>query len=145
MGEAVEEFEICVSSELANLGQIAEFVSERARLSGMNDDRVFDVQMAVDEACTNTVQHAYDGRADGEIQVCCYVDRDDFVVRIRDFGIPFDPSKVPEPDISAPLEERAVGGLGWYFIRKLMDQVEIRPTAEGNELTMRKRRESGTS
>jgi serine/threonine-protein kinase RsbW len=65
---------------------------------------------------------------------------DEFVVTIRDRGKPFDPSSVPAPDLHADLGERRVGGLGIYFMRKMMDEVSYSLDAEGgNELTMRKK------
>ena len=64
----------------------------------------------------------------------------DFIVTIRDRGKPFDPSSVPPPDLEADLDKRRVGGLGIYFMRKLMDEVNYTTDADkGNELTMRKR------
>lgn len=137
------EFEICVSSQLTHLSDIAEFVVTRARAAGLDDNQAFDVQMAVDEAVTNTMNHAYGGRPDGEIRVCCYLDGPDFMVRITDQGAPFDPNQVPPPDLTSPVEERAVGGLGLYFMRQLMDDVRFLPSPEGgNMLLMRKRRDS---
>lgn len=130
--------EICVSSATANLAEIADFVAERAALAGLDEERVFAVQMAVDEACTNSMQHAYEGRADGEVRICCYVDDDDFVVQIFDHGKRFDPEAVPEPDLASPLEERAIGGLGVFFMRRLMDCVEFTADEGGNLVTLRK-------
>ena len=135
------EYEICVASQLSNLADIGAFITERARLAGMEEQAVFDVQMAVDEACTNTMQHGYEGREDGELRICCFVEGRDFVVRITDQGKPFAPDDVVAPDLSKPLEMREAGGLGLFFMRQLMDTVEFRPVPEGgNELIMRKRR-----
>lgn len=133
------EHEICVSSNLTNLAGIAQFVSERARQVGMNEQEVFDIQMAVDEACTNSIEHAYSDGAAGVVRVCCYVEDRDFVVRISDYGEPFDAAAIPTPDTAAPLEERGIGGLGLYFMRKLMDSVEFSLIApRGNLVVMRK-------
>ena len=141
--DKAREFEICVSSALQNLSQIGDFVAERARLSGMDENRVFDVQMAVDEACSNTIQHGYEGRDDGQIQICCFVEDSEFVVRITDQGLPFDPGDVSTPNVLGPIEDREVGGLGLFFIRELMDEVAFRTDPDsGNELVMRKRRSS---
>lgn len=135
-----EEYALCVTSELSNLAQIADFVSERATRAGMNADKAFEVQTAVDEACTNCMEHAYQGRADGQVHVCCYRQDDDFVVCITDHGRAFDPELVALPDTSAPLEERQVGGLGIFLMRKLMDSVEFSfCEREGNQVLMRKR------
>jgi serine/threonine-protein kinase RsbW len=132
----IREYELCVRSELSNLAQIAEFVTDQARSAGMDEDRIFEVQMAVDEACTNAMEHAYEGRSDGEVRICCYHENHQFVVRIVDFGKPFSPDDVPAPRTDAPLEEREIGGLGLFFMRQLMDRVEIRSNEQGNEVIM---------
>jgi anti-sigma regulatory factor (Ser/Thr protein kinase) len=134
-------YELCVSSSAANLARIAEFVGELARSVGMDDSAVYDIQMAVDEACTNSITHAYAGVETGEIRVCCHADEHDFVVSITDQGRPFDPSSVPEPDLSVPLVDRQIGGLGLFFMRQLMDQIEFSSGRRfGNQVVMRKHR-----
>ncbi len=134
------EYEICVSSQLLNLAEIAEFVSQRALSAGLNENQVFDVQMAVDECCTNAMEHAYDGHQDGQVRVCCYVESNDFVVRVTDYGRSFDPATISQPDLSLPVEERQIGGLGLYLMRQLMDCVEYRADEKaGNQTVMRKR------
>jgi serine/threonine-protein kinase RsbW len=60
---------------------------------------------------------------------------------MRDFGKPFDPSKVKQPNLKADLSDRQIGGLGVYLMRKLMDDVSYQSNSEtGNLLTMTKRR-----
>jgi anti-sigma regulatory factor (Ser/Thr protein kinase) len=137
----MDRHETCYLSDRTNLGQIAEFVAERARLAGLDEDRVYAIQMATDEACTNSIEHAYDGRSAGKIHVCCYVEGLDFVVRVTDFGHEFDPDLVPVPDVSAPLEDRSIGGLGLFFMRKLVDGIEFSfDPVQGNQVVLRKRR-----
>jgi anti-sigma regulatory factor (Ser/Thr protein kinase) len=141
-----QQYALCVRSQLTNLAQIASFVTNQAQSVGMDDDQVFAIQMAVDEACTNSMEHAYAGHENGEVTVCCYAEGDDFVVKITDLGAHFDPDAIPEPDTSLPLEERAVGGLGVFLMRRLMDSVEFHsPTAAGNEVVMRKHRKPVTA
>jgi serine/threonine-protein kinase RsbW len=137
----MRELELCLRSDLANLALIFDFVGERARSAGLNEDAVYDVQMAVDEACTNSINHAYKGQTDGSVYVCCTEEPQAFVIRITDYGQPFDPSSVPPPNTSAPLEEREIGGLGLYLMRKLMDEVVFSfDTKLGNRVVMRKYR-----
>ena len=133
--------EVCFTSDRANLSQIAEFVAEQARLAGLDEQRVFEIQMATDEACTNSIEHAYDGEPAGEIRVCCYIEDTDFVVRVTDFGREFNPDLVPQPDVTAPLEERSIGGLGLFFMRKLVDDIQFSfDPIQGNQVILRKRR-----
>lgn len=136
-----EHLELTVASDLQNLARIAEFVTQAAEHFGLGPQAAFEVQMATDEACTNVVEHAYGPDKTGDIHVRCMVDGDDFVVVIRDHGRAFDPDKVPRPDLTCALEDRKVGGLGLFFMRKLMDRVVFHfdPQA-GNELRLYKRR-----
>ena len=60
-------------------------------------------------------------------------------MRLHYHGSSFDPSRIPEPNLTGPLEERPAGGLGLYFMRQLMDQVDFEFDAvNGNVLTMRR-------
>ena len=146
MSTKTTEHALCVKSNLTNLVKISDFVAEEATQLGLSQDKVFEVQMAVDEACTNSMEHAYNGDSTGEVTVCCYAQDDDLVIRITDAGIPFDPGIVPEPDLSLPLEERSVGGLGLYLMRKLMDSVEFTMLHDkGNQVVMRKHLSSRTA
>ncbi|GAB4537387.1 MAG: hypothetical protein Kow0063_24100 [Anaerolineae bacterium] len=109
----------------------------------MDKDAIYAVEMAVDEACTNIIEHAYGGEGRGDIECTCEVNCDKLVVTLRDYGRSFNPSSVPEPDIQAALEDRQEGGLGVYLIRKLMDEVHFEFTPDaGNILTMVKRKET---
>jgi len=116
---------------------IADFISRSMSQLGI-EAGVFEVQTAVDEACTNIIEYAYSAEG-GIITITCEMQDDDFVVTIRDKGKPFDPSSVPPPDLEADLDKRKIGGLGIYLMRKLMDDVSYSFDAEkGNTLLMRK-------
>jgi anti-sigma regulatory factor (Ser/Thr protein kinase) len=134
-----QQWELTVEGRFENLATIAEFVAKAAQASGLNEKATFEVQMAVDEACTNVIQHSYRGEENGEIALRCELGDDDFVVTIRDHGQPFNPEAVPPPDLKCNLAERRNSGLGLYFMRQLMDEVRFHFDAEGNELTMVKR------
>lgn len=136
-----EVFELEVRAKPENLARIAAFISDAAERWGLGPKETFEVQMAVDEACTNIIEHGYAGDETGKIEIRCRQTDDKCTIEIRDFGRTFDPEAVPEPDIEAPLAERPVGGLGLYFMRQLMDSVEFQfGEEEGNLLTMTKRR-----
>jgi len=137
------DFELSVSSKMENLTTISDFITSVAQKLHLDDDQTFAVQMAVDEACTNIIEHAYGGQADGTIHITCRLVNDDIEIIIRDYGQPFDPQTAPRADVTAPLEERTERGLGLYLMEKLMDSVEFEfDPVKGNVLTMRKRRTS---
>lgn len=139
-GRSQEIDELVVSSDLDALPEVIDFVRQASQNAGMSDDAVFACELATDEACTNIIDHAYEGRSDGAIRVCCWVEDGAFIVQFHDSGVAFDPGEVGEPHLGPDLAERPLGGLGMHFMRSLMDEVrfEFDPVA-GNLLTMSKR------
>lgn len=126
-----------------SLAAIGEFVTRAAEAAGLDARAAYAVQMAVDEACSNIIEHAYGGERRGDIECTCRVNDDGLTVTLRDYGHPFDPACVPEPELCANIEKCKVGGLGLYFIRQLMDEVRFEFTPDsGNVLTMVKHKEA---
>jgi serine/threonine-protein kinase RsbW len=132
--------ETSVPASLENLEGIREFVAEACRRAGAGGRAVFDLRLAVDEACTNIIEHGYAGRPPGSIDIRVEANGDRIVVTIADRGASFAPSALPEPDLSADWKSRPLGGLGWHLIRSAVDDVDYRPdAASGNRLTLIKR------
>jgi serine/threonine-protein kinase RsbW len=132
-------------AEVSSLAKIATYVTRAAEQAGLGARSVYAVQMAVDEACSNIIEHAYEGQEDGKIECTCEVTSKGLAVTLCDQGAHFDPLCVSEPDVCSPLYERSRGGLGIYFIRKLMDEVQYEFVPErGNVLTVTKYRESNS-
>jgi len=133
---------LSVPGQFEQLMQIAEFVTQAAREAGLTDDDVFHVEMAVDEACSNIIEHAYADRS-GDIDLICTSSKPGaFEITIHDSGRSFNPNGVAAPplDVPADVDDLNEGGLGLYFMRKLMDEVRFEMVAgQGNTLTMTKR------
>jgi len=120
-----------------SLEQISEFIITQAQQAGFEPKDVYAIQTAVDEACSNIIDHAYGGEDLGTIVI--KTNETDRALRIilKDKGKEFDPDDVPKPDIDSPLEIRKERGLGIFFMRKLMDQVIFEFSKEkGNKLTL---------
>lgn len=114
-----------------------QFAAQAAKDAGMDDTEVCAVELAVDEACSNIIEHAYGLDKGGEIECTCTAANDCLTVILRDHGKPFNLSSVTEPDLSSGLEKRPLGGLGVYLMRQLMDEVRFEALGEaGNLLTM---------
>ncbi len=120
---------------MVDLPDITAFIASSVEQAGVDPSAQFDLELAVEEACTNVIAHAYDGRG-GELEVCFETRGADVCITVRDWGRPFDPDKVPPPDVSQPLEERQTGGLGLFLMEKLMDEVKFTFTDDGNTLVM---------
>ena len=130
-------------AQYTSLDEIRNYVAQIARTGNLNNKAVYAVQLAVDEACTNIIDYSYGGESKKEIRVDCQITRDALEIRIEDSGKPFDISSVEtSPDVSAPLSERQVGGLGIYLINNLMDDVQHQQAGKtGNILILKKKRD----
>lgn len=106
-----------------NLASIGEFVVSIVEKAGFSEDDIYSIQTAVDEACSNIIDHAYRGENLGDIEISVEVFKNKIEIIITDYGNPFNPDDVPDPDIVSPLEVRKERGLGVFFIRNLMDEV----------------------
>lgn len=128
-------------SKLEYLEAISQFVILAATEAGLDDSAIYAVQLAVDEAATNIIEHAYQNTGKGDIECSCVILEDGLKIILKDHGIPFDPESIPEPNIQVPLEDLKPRGLGLYMMRKVMDEVrfEFSPKT-GNKLTLYKRK-----
>jgi len=125
-----------IEGQPENLAHIGDWIMEVSQTCGLDEEDAFQVQLAVDEACTNVIEHAYEGQG-GPMELQCRREGPDLRVTIRDLGRPFDPSAVRQPDLDAPLRDRQIGGLGLLFMHTLMDQVQFTfDKDEGNTLVM---------
>lgn len=88
-------------------------------------------RLAISEVLTNSVRHSYKGKP-GPVKIIFFNYKDRLEFWIRDFGIPFDLMKVPDPDIP-PTKP---GGLGVFFVKQLMDEVMPIEEAEGNHMKL---------
>jgi serine/threonine-protein kinase RsbW len=113
-----------ILSRTDNLLEVREFVGEAARTFGFSEEDAANIVLAVDEACTNIIKHAYQYATDKEIEVTVFPNHDSFEISIYDSGRSFDPAEIREPDLKEHIGHRKRGGLGVYLMKKLMDKVE---------------------
>jgi len=124
---------------LQSLQDFREFLKEHcAGHPGIDDETLYDVQLAVDEACTNIISHGYRDLDPGSIILDLEIDPARLTVSLTDFGHSFEPSSAPLPDVDAPIEERELGGFGLFFIQQSMDDVDYRVTEDGNKMILTK-------
>jgi serine/threonine-protein kinase RsbW len=125
---------------LKNVPLATRCVTRWAEIAGFDERALYEIQLAVDEACANVVHHAYQGMDPGDMEISCLLDEQGLTIQVRDWGRGFDPKGVEEPDVDAPLEERTLGGLGLFLVRQVMDDVEFTFDPQvGNILRMAKR------
>lgn len=127
--------EIVVEATMAELPRVFEFVETTCREARVREDAQFDLQLAVEEACANVIEHAYAAKG-GTLSIIFATRNLDVVLTVVDQGPPFDPNSIAAPDLNAPLEERRIGGLGIHLMKRLMDEISYTPTGQGNVVRM---------
>jgi anti-sigma regulatory factor (Ser/Thr protein kinase) len=117
---------LTVPAQFDQLQRIASFIRAQVEQTGFSGLDINRIELAVDEACSNIIQHAYAGRSDGLIRVNVHVvPSGRITITLIDTGRSFDPDSIPEPDPTGSLDELKVGGLGLYLMRQAMDDVRF--------------------
>lgn len=130
-------YRLTVGADAANLAAIADFIQTVTTEAGFGPKAAYGIEMAVDEACSNIIEHAYGEALAGNITLECHLQPDGLRLEIFDQGRTFDPAAVTPFDPTAPLEARGRRGMGLFFIYKLMDRVQYRfDTPRGNQLIL---------
>ena len=130
-----------VKSDREELDGITSAVEAFSADEDWSTDLLFRINLVIEELVLNIIDYGYDDN-DHEIELNFKSDANAVTVDITDEGRAFDPlNDAPEPDISSPLEDRHVGGLGVYLARTMMDELTYRRENSRNHLTLVKRRE----
>jgi len=134
------EKEIRIKSRTENLASVRDFINSAISEVVAWQDSAADIVLAVDEAVTNIIKHAYKFSPDGEIIIKIKYSAKNVTVEITDFGIPFSPDSIPVPDMHKYFEEKRVGGLGIYLMKSLMDDVHYKSVPNKfNKVTLTKK------
>lgn len=140
-----QRFQITRAAELESLQVFRGFITECCARYDIPNDTVLDLKLAVDEACTNIIEHGYKGMDPGSIILSFRIESDRILVQITDFGHVFEPADAPKPDVEAALEDRPLGGLGLFLIYQTMDNIDYQSSDDGNTLTFTKYIERGAN
>lgn len=123
-----------------SLAKIADFVRQAAAGAGMNEEDLYAVETAVDEACSNIIEHGYHGEGIGDIECTCSVTAGEVTVILKDQAKPFTPGAISFNAHNLDLYEHPGHGLGMYFMHKMMDEIHYTYIpGQGNQITMIKR------
>ena len=127
--------EIKLPARLENLGSLLGSIISTARGEGFSGPKLNHIEITAEEAIVNICNYAYP-EGGGDVEVRCKEDNDFFIIEIVDSGVPFDVTSLAEPDTTASLSERAVGGLGIFFMKKMMDDVQYTRENDRNVLCL---------
>jgi serine/threonine-protein kinase RsbW/sigma-B regulation protein RsbU (phosphoserine phosphatase) len=126
-------------NRLAAIAEAAEEIEQFCKTHGVPVAAVGHLNLALDEAITNTINYGWPDGGDHEIALLLVIEAGMVRAEVSDDGRAFDPLEVPPPDLDSDLESRPIGGLGVHFMKTLMDEVTYRHEGGRNILTLRKR------
>jgi len=113
------------------------FVEDELDKMGCSMKTVMQVTVCVEEMFVNVAHYAYDGK-DGEIELKLDTDNGMLSIVLTDEGRPFDPLAKTDPDITLSAEERQIGGLGIFMVKKSMNEVSYERKDNKNVFIMKK-------
>ena len=129
-----------IEAALDNLDEVLAFVDQRLEENDCPMKVQTQIDIAVEEIFVNIASYAYSPeKGNAEIGVEVSYDPLEVTIRFADRGIPYDPLAKEDPDITLPAEERPIGGLGIYMVKKSMDNVEYEHKDGQNIFIIRKK------
>jgi anti-sigma regulatory factor (Ser/Thr protein kinase) len=124
-----------VPADIKYLGEMRDFITHVGRKYGVSEGVINSFKLAIDEAATNIIRHAYRDW-DGFVTLRMAIKNRDISVSLIDQGHTFDPRRVRDPDLQRYVDIGKKGGLGIFIIRRVVDAIDYRKTVEGNELKL---------
>lgn len=135
----IHQLELTLPNQRSEIAGLQDQLESFARQHGLAERALHDLQLALEEHLTNVVAYGYDDNLEHQIRVRVHLKLPELRLEVEDDGHPFNPLEQPTPDISKPIEERPIGGLGIHMMRKSLDGIEYRRADGKNILAMIKR------
>lgn len=129
-------YTLSVSSSTSHLAEVRNFVAGHAEKTGLSQKEIDEIRLAVDEAYTNIIKHAYNNSPSKPVTIEVGTSPTHIWISIKDEGRSFKPEDYKAPDILKRIKNKQRGGMGVFLIQKLMDQVQYNRTGSHNEIRM---------
>ena len=130
--------EIRIANDLAEISHLYEFIEELGEELKLSSETTMNINLALEEAVANIIMYAYPEGEQHEILLKVTSCPQQLIFLLTDRGQLFDPTQVPDAEINLPIEERAIGGLGIFLIRSIMNEVSYQRLDDENLLIMKK-------
>ena len=132
-------YELKIDAKVANLDEVIAFLDKIMEEHEIPMKASMQLDIAVEEIFVNIAHYGYpEGEGTAKITVELPEDSSSIVIRFIDQGTPYDPLKKPDPDITLTAEDRPIGGLGIFMVKKSMDNMEYEYKDGCNVLTITK-------
>ena len=128
--------QIVLKNNIEEIARMAAFLEQIAEEFNLSMENAFNINLAIEEAVTNVIMYAYPKDEEHEFTLMVRHVDDRLIFKLVDSGKEFDPTVMPEADVTLSLEERPIGGLGIFLIRRVMNTVKYHRMDGKNVLTM---------
>jgi anti-sigma regulatory factor (Ser/Thr protein kinase) len=128
--------ELKIEAIIENLGTVLDFVAGELETAAYPAKLQTQIAISVEEIFVNIAQYAYNPEVGGAVIRVSV--GDEIAIEFEDRGKPYNPLEKPDPDVTAKAEEREIGGLGIFMVKKIMDTVEYQHAAGKNILLIKK-------
>lgn len=129
-----------VSAKIEQWNTIVEMLDFCLSFSDCSEQDKNEIYISAEEIFTNIASYAYEEGVEGMAEISCGIkEKKRFWISFKDWGKPYNPLNRPEPDFNIPFEQRRIGGLGIYMVKKFMDEVTYRYEKGCNILTLTKK------
>lgn len=112
-----------IAARTCHLKTVGDFIRENAKTAGFSENEARSIELAVDELVSNAIIHGYRYNSGGKILIEAVVIAGGMMIILEEMGEKFDPSKIEDPDLEAPLKGRKMGGLGLFLVKRIMDEI----------------------
>ena len=130
--------ELRIKAATENLNEVLGFVDKILEENECSMKAQMQIDVAVEEMFVNIAHYAY-APSEGDAEIICEVADKVTSITLKDSGTPYDPLKKPDPDVTLSAEERQIGGLGIFMVKKSMDEVFYEHKDGQNIFTMKKK------
>jgi anti-sigma regulatory factor (Ser/Thr protein kinase) len=131
---------LSVKADVNSLGEVQAFVDRILEEHECSMKAQMQIDIAVEELFVNIAHYAYpSGKGDAIIEVDTESDTECVKITFEDQGVPYDPLKHEDPDVTLSAEDRAIGGLGIFMVKQSMDDISYEYTDNKNRLTITKK------
>lgn len=130
---------IILANDLSEISRLNGFIEEIGEEFSLTPDVVFNLNLVLEEAVVNVINYAYPKEEHESIYLSAKIQDGSIIFVLSDTGKEFDPTLVPDADITLSAEDRQIGGLGIFLIRQIMNEVKYERIDGKNVLTLEKK------
>ncbi len=134
---------LTIPNRLDEIAPLARGTAAFLESHNVDPDATFAVDLALEEMVSNVIKYGYKDRDSDQICIRLRVGRDEITLVVEDSGPPFNPLELPEPDLDKPVDQRPIGGLGVFLVRKTVDRMEYERLGNRNILRITVARHHG--